>query len=85
MKKEITFIYLFSGSLGKQYGNNVPRRKYKAYEKTRMNKAFKAVMCGKMNAQEAAKKFGVPRTTLYDKVFRERAKHPNRKYIYVDQ
>lgn len=50
-----------------------------------MNKAFKAVMCGKMNAQEAAKKFGVPRTTLYDKVFRERAKHPNRKYIYVDQ
>ncbi|CAC5375446.1 unnamed protein product [Mytilus coruscus] len=36
-----------------------------------MTLAFDAVVSGKMNARKAAIEFGVPQTTLYDKIYRE--------------
>ena len=48
----------------------LPQRptKYRDYSSTSMDKACEAVKTGKMSLRRAAIDFGVPRSTLYDKV-----------------
>lgn len=67
--KTFSLLYLSERRIGKRRkGYRKCRGKYKDYDRTKMKLAYQAVMSGKMNTRQSALTFGVPMTTLYDKL-----------------
>lgn len=67
---EWLLVWLLSDLYRNRPGTYIPktRKRYRDYDKTKMTLAFNAVVTGKMNTRKAALEFGVPPTTLYDKI-----------------